>query len=105
MIFVGVVMCLGSLLCSWYVGSIRVVARDARARSSLWWNRGLSPMCSLSCTVFTLSIWSCVCPDGVVRGYSILVLSLTFSSHRGARCFKSVSVYLRVWHRFLSYLA
>ena len=73
MICVGVVMCLGSFLCSWYVGSIRVAARIDRAVSSLWWGRGLSPLCSFACTVVTLSIWRCVCAVGVLRVSSISV--------------------------------
>ena len=76
-----VVVGLGSLVCSWDDGSVSVAARVDRAVSSLGWGRGLSPLCSFACTAITLSIWSCVCPDDVVRDYSILVQSLTLSTH------------------------
>jgi hypothetical protein len=93
-----VVIGLGSFLCSWDAGSVSVVARVDRAMSSLGWGRGLSPLCSFACIVVALSIRSCVCPDDVVRDSSILVQSLTPSSHRGGKCFKSMSAYLRVWY-------
>jgi len=64
-------------LCSWDVGSISVVAKVDRAVSSLDWGRGLSPLSSFAFTVLALSIWSCVCPDGVVRVSSILFQSIT----------------------------
>jgi len=47
MICVGVV-CLGSFLCSWYAGSVRVDARVDRAVYILWRGRGLSPLCSFA---------------------------------------------------------
>jgi hypothetical protein len=78
-----VVVGLGILICSWDASSFSVAARVYRAVSSLGWNRGLSPLCSFMCTDVTLGIWSCVCPDSVIRAYSILVLSLTPSPHRG----------------------
>ena len=93
MICDGVVMCLGSLLCSWFAGSISVAARVDRVVYSLGWGRGLSPLCSFACNDVTLSIWSCVCPDFIVSVSSILVQSLTLSSDRGAKCFKSMSAY------------
>ncbi len=37
---------LGSLVCSWDDGSIRMASRVDRAVSSLGWGRGLSPLCS-----------------------------------------------------------
>ena len=87
MIYIGVVMCLGSFLCSWNVGSISVAARVDRVVSSLGWGRGFSPLCSFACTDVALSIWSRVCHDGVVLVSSILVQSLTPSSHKGGRVF------------------
>jgi hypothetical protein len=95
MICVVVVAGLGSFVFSWDVGSISVAARVDRAISSLGWGRGLFPLSSFACTVVTLSIWRCVCPDGVVCDSSILVQSLTHSSHRGAKCFRSLFAYLR----------
>ena len=89
-----VVVDLGSFMCSWDASSISVVARVDRAVFSLGWGRDLSPLCSFVCTAVALSIWSCVCPDGVVRVSSILVQSLTPTSHRGTDCFKSLSAYL-----------
>jgi len=105
MICVGGVMWLGSLVCSWDAVSIRVAARVDRAMSSSWLGRGLCPLCSYACTVVTLNILICVCPEGVVLISRILVQSLTPFSHRGARCFNSLSAYLRGWHRFRSCLA
>ena len=90
-----VVVGLGSLMCSWDAGDISVAARVDMAVSSVGWGRGLSPLCSFACTAITLSIWSCVCPDGVIRVYSILVQLLTPSSHRGAKCLKSLYAHLR----------
>ena len=73
MVCVVVLIGLDSFVCSWDAGSISVAARVDRSMSSLGWGRGLSPLCSFACTVDTLSIWSCVCPDDVVRDFSILV--------------------------------
>ena len=105
MVCVVFVVGLGSLVCSWDAGRVSVVARVVRADSSLGWGRGLSPVCSLACTAFALSIWICVCPDVVGCDSRILVQSLTPSSHRGAKCFKSLSAYLRGWHRARTSLA
>ncbi len=80
------------------VGYISVAARVDRAMSSLGWGQGLSPLCSFACTAVALSIWSCACPDDVVRVSSIFVQSLTPSSHREARCFNSLFAYRRGWH-------
>ena len=98
MVCVVFVVGLGSLVCSWDAGSVSVVARVDRAMFRLGWGRGLSPLCSFACTIAALSIRSCVCPDYVVCDSSILVQSLTLSSQRGAKCFKSLSAYLRGWH-------
>jgi hypothetical protein len=95
MVCVVVVICLGSFVCSWDAGSVSVVARVDKTMSSLGCDRGLSPLCSFACIAVALSIKSCVCPDEVVRDSSILVQTLTPSSHRGAKCFKSLSAYLR----------
>jgi hypothetical protein len=92
-------------VCSWDAGSISVAAGVDRAMSSLRWGRGLSPLRSFACTVVTLSIWSCVYPENVVRDSSILVRSLTPFSHRGAKCVKSLSAYLRGWDWVRSCLA
>ncbi len=99
MVCVVVVVGLGSFVCSWDAGSVSVVARVDKANSSLGWNRDLSPVCSFSCTAIAFSIWICVCPDAVVCDSSILVQSFNPSSHRGAKCFKSLSAYRRGWHR------
>ena len=56
MICDGDVLCLGSLLCSWYAGSISVVARVDMVVFSLGWGQGLSPLCSVACTVDALRI-------------------------------------------------
>jgi len=93
-----VVVDLGSFMCSWDASSISVVARVDRAVFSLGWGRDLFPLCSFACTAVMLSVWSCVCPDGVIRVYIIQIQSLTPSSHRWAKFFKSVSAYLRDWH-------
>jgi len=73
MVCVVVVIGLDSFVCSWDAGSVSVVARVDRTMSSLEWGRGLSSLCSFTCTDVALSIRSCVCPDGVVRDSSILV--------------------------------
>jgi hypothetical protein len=98
MFCVVVVIGVGSFVCSWDAGSVSVVARVDMAMSSLGCGRGLSPLCIFACIDVALSIRSCVCPDDVVRDSSILVQSLTPSSHRGAKCFKSLFAYLRGWH-------
>jgi len=98
MVCVVFVVGLGSLVCSWGVGSVSVVARVDIARSSLGWGRGLSPLCSFACTVDASNTRNCVCPDDVDRVSTILVQSLTPSSHMGAKCFRSLSTYLRGWH-------
>ncbi len=105
MVCVMVVIGLGSFVCSWDAGNVGVVARVDKAMSSLGCGRGLSPLCSFACIVVALSIRSCVCPDDVVCDSSILVQSLTPSSHRGAKCFKSLSAYLRGLHLVRSSLA
>jgi hypothetical protein len=96
---------LGSFVYSWDAGNVSVVARVDRANSSLGWGRGLSPMCSFACIAVAFSIWICACPDVVVCDSSILVKSFSPSSHRGAKCFKSLSAYHRGWHRVRSSLA
>ena len=78
-----VVIGLGSFVCSWNAGTVSVVARVVKAMSSLGCGRGLSPLCSFACIADVFSIKSCVCPDDVVRVSSILVQSLTPSSHWG----------------------
>jgi len=85
MVYAIVVLGLRSFVCSWDAGRVSVVARVDRAMSSLGWGRVLSPLCSFACTDVALSIRSCVCPDDVVRDSSILVQSLTPSSHRGGQ--------------------
>ncbi len=75
---------LGHLTCSWDADSSSVAARVDRDMSSLVWDRDLFPLCSFASTVGALSIWSCVCLDGVIRVSSIVLQSLTPSSHRGA---------------------
>ena len=105
MVCVVCVVGLGSLVCSWDVGSVSVVSRVDIAKSSLGWGWDLSPLCSFACTADALSIRSCVCPDDVVRVPSILVHSLTPSSHRGAKCFRSLVAYLRGWYFIRSSLA
>jgi hypothetical protein len=66
-------VCLGSLLCSWDADRSRVAARVGRVVSSLVWGRDLSPLYSFACIDVTLSIWSFICPDGVVRVSNIAV--------------------------------
>ena len=105
MVCVVVVIGVGSFVCSWDAGSVSVVARVDKVMSSLGCCRGLSPLCSFACIAIALSVRSCVCPDDVVRDSSILVQSLTPSSHRGAKCFKSLSTYLIDWHLVRSSLA
>jgi hypothetical protein len=83
MVCVVAVIGLESFVCSWNAGSVSVVARVIKAMSSLGGGRGLSPLCSFACIAYAFSIRSCVCPDDVVRDSSILVQSLTPSSHRG----------------------
>ena len=86
---------LGSLVCSWYAGCVSVVARVDRVVSSLGGGWGLSPVCSFACTALAFSISICFCPAAVVCVSSRLVQSHTPSSHRGARCFRSLSAYLK----------
>ena len=100
-----VVIGLGSFVYSWDAGSVSVVARVDRASWSLGWGRGLSPVCSFACIVVAFSIRICVCPVGVVCDSSILVQSSSPSSHRGAKCFKSLCAYRRGWPRVRSSLA
>ncbi len=73
LVCVVIVVGLGSLVCSWDVGSVSVVARVDRAISSVGWGRGLSPLSSFACTVVALSTRSCVCTADVVCDSSILV--------------------------------
>ena len=89
-----VVIVLGSLVCSRDARSVNVVASVDRANVSLGCGRGLSPASSFACTVVALSIRSCVRPVGVVCVSSIWAQSLIPSSHRGAKCFKSLSAYI-----------
>ncbi len=105
MVCVVVVIGLGSFVFSWDAGSVCVVTMVDRAMSSLGWDRSLSPLFSFACTVDALSIRSCVCPDDVAIDSSILVQSLAPSSHRAAKCIKSLSAYLRGWHLVRSSLA
>ena len=105
MVCVVVVIDFCSFLCSWDAGIASVVARVDRAMSSLRWGRGLPPLCSSACTAVALSIRSCDCPGDILRDCSLLVQSLTPFSHNGAKCFKSLSAYLRGWHLVRSSLA
>ena len=105
MVCVVVVIGLGSFVYSWDDGSVNVVDRVDRANASLGWGRGLSPVSSFACIAVAFSIWVCVCPDVVVCVSSILDQSFSPSSHRGAKCFRSLSAYRRGWHRALSSLA
>ena len=100
-----VVTCLGSLVGSWDAGSVSVVASVDMAISSLGCGRGFSLVCSFECTAVALSINSCVGPVGDVCDSSIRVQSLIPSSHRGAKCFRSLSAYRRDWHLVRSSLA
>ena len=100
-----VVIGLRSFVYSWDAVSVSVLARVNRANSSLGWGRGLSPVCSFACIVVAFSIRICVCPDVVVCDSSILVQSFSPCSHRGAKCFKSLSAYRRGWHWVRSSLA
>ena len=100
-----VVIGLGSFVYSWDAGSVSVVARVDRANSSLGRGRGVSPVCSFACIAIAFSIWICICPDAVVCDYSILVHSLNPTSHKGAKCFKSLSAHRRGWHQARSSLA
>ena len=81
------------------------MARVDRANFSLGWGRGLSPVCSFAYTAIAFRNWICVCPDAVVCDSNILVQSFNPSSHRGAKCCKSLSAYRRGWHRVRSSLA
>ncbi len=93
MMCVCVVVCLGSLLCSWVVERCSVAAKVDRAVSSLVWGQDLLPLCSFACTAYALRICSCVRPDGVICVSSILVQSLTPSSRRGPGVLRA---YLRI---------
>ena len=73
MVCVVVVIGLGSFVCSWDAGSVSVVARVDKEMSSLRCGWGLSPLCIFACIGVVLSIRNCVCPDDVVRDFSILV--------------------------------
>ncbi len=56
-IFYGLyVMALGSFLCSWVIGRIRVVMSVNRASSRLLLMRFWSPLLSLACIAFVLSM-------------------------------------------------
>ncbi len=56
MICVRVVVCLGSLLCSWNANSTSLAARVDRALPSLVWGRDMSPLCSFVCTAVAFNI-------------------------------------------------
>ena len=56
MVWVVIVVGLGSLVCSWDAGCVSVVARVDRAISNLGRGRGLSPVFSLACTALAFSI-------------------------------------------------
>ena len=72
MVYVVVVIGLGSFVYSWDAGSVSVVAWVDRADASLGWGRGLSPVCRFACIAVAFSIWIFVCPDVVVCVSSIL---------------------------------
>ena len=95
----------GSFRCAWDVGSACVIAKVEMALSSLVLGRVLSPLCSFACTTVSLSLCIFGCPCDVVRVSNTCVQSLAPSSHRGARCFKNWSAYLRGWHWFRNCLA
>ncbi len=105
MVCVATVVGLGSFVGSWDAGWVSVVARADRATSNLGWGRGLSPVCSFACAALAFSICICFCSHVVVCDSSILDQSLSPSSHRGAKCFRSLSEYRRGWHRVRSSLA
>jgi len=95
MIWVCVVVSLGSFKSACDDGSASVAAKVEMALSSLVVDRILSPLCSFACTAATLSMYICGRPCGVVRFSNNSVQSLVLSSHRGAMCFNSLSAYLR----------
>jgi hypothetical protein len=92
------VMGLGSFLCSWVVRRIGMVLSVDRASSILLLMRFWSPLMSLACIAFVFSMWTYVCPVGVVCFSRIGVQSETPSPHRGARCLSSLSKKLSGWH-------
>jgi hypothetical protein len=55
---------------------------------------------SFACIAFTFNMYTSACPAGVICFSRISVQSVTPSPHRGARCFNSLSEYLRGWHWF-----
>ncbi len=96
--FVLYVIVLGSFLCSWVVGRIRVVLSVDRASSRLLLIRFWSPLLSLACISFVFSMWTFVCLVGVVCFSRIGVQSEAPSFQRGARCLSSLSEKLGGWH-------
>ena len=93
-----VIAYLVSLWCSWDSGSASDDLRIDSAASRLVVGRGLSPLCSLACSAVALSFYIWVCPCGGVQFSSNGVYSLTPSSQRGAKYFRSLPTYLRGWH-------
>ncbi len=98
MIWVCVVVSLGSFRCARDAGSASVAAKVEMALSNLAVGRVLSLLCSFVRLGASLSMCICGCPCGVARFSNICVQSLAPSSHRRARCFNSLSTYLRGWH-------
>ena len=99
------IVSLGSLRCSWYVGSASVALTVDSASSRLLFGRCLSPLCSLACMVVAFNMYMRVCPSGVVHFSSIGVHSFTLFSQKGAMRLSSLSQYLSGWHWFRSCLA
>ncbi len=62
--------------------------------ASLLLGRDWSPFGRLACVADVLLMWICVDLVGDVLFFSIAVQSLTPSSQRGARCFRSLLAYL-----------
>jgi len=82
---------LGSVLCSWSVGRLRVVLSVDIASSRLLLMRCWSPLLSLACIALVFSMFTSVCPADVVCFSRIGVQSETPSPHRGAKCYNSLS--------------
>ena len=98
-------MAFGSLQCSGDDGSARVVLRADSASSWLLFGRCLSPLFSLACIVVEFSMCRWVRPSDIVCFPSIGDQSRTLFSHKGAKCFSSLSEYLSDWRWFRSCLA
>ena len=92
---------LGSFLCSWFDGRVRVVRRVDMASSRLLLMRCWSPHLRLAWIALVLSMRTSLCLVGVVCFSRIGVQFVTPSSHNGARCFSNMSKKLSGRHWYL----